>query len=139
MFKVLVTGTRNHTTGLMGDRVRYALGIVVCRLCPESGLLIYGGATGVDSTAKGYWDSLGPEYTTKCFPYKSEMGKAGGPVRNQEMVDFGADICLAFPAPGSRGTYDCASRAEEAGIPTFVITGTNITVLERAIYLTTGA
>jgi YspA, cpYpsA-related SLOG family len=46
-------------------------------------------------------------------------GKAAGPIRNQEMVNAGADVCLAFFQPGAanRGTRDCASRAERAGIP----------------------
>lgn len=48
-------------------------------------------------------------------------GKAAGPVRNQEMVDLGADLCLAFPLGASRGTRDCMRRAEAAGIPVRVI------------------
>lgn len=44
-------------------------------------------------------------------------GKAAGPLRNQEMVDLGADLCLAFLAPDSRGTKDCVRRASVAGIP----------------------
>lgn len=45
-------------------------------------------------------------------------GKAAGPRRNQEMVQRGADICVAFPMLGqSRGTADCMAKAEEHGIP----------------------
>lgn len=40
-----------------------------------------------------------------------------GHIRNQKMVDLGADICLAFPMPDSRGTVDCMRRARKAGIP----------------------
>jgi hypothetical protein len=43
---------------------------------------------------------------------------AAGPYRNQEMVDAGAAVCLAFILPGSRGTIDCVKRARAAGIPT---------------------
>lgn len=44
-----------------------------------------------------------------------------GHLRNQEMVDTGADICLAFPvgtkaSKRSRGTWDCMDRAKRAGI-----------------------
>lgn len=46
-------------------------------------------------------------------------GKAAGYIRNAEMVDAGADVCLAFFQHGAknRGTTDCVSRARAAGIP----------------------
>jgi hypothetical protein len=44
--------------------------------------------------------------------------RAAGPIRNQEMVDSGADECLAFIGVGSTGARDCARRAEAAGIRT---------------------
>lgn len=39
-----------------------------------------------------------------------------GHLRNQKMVDLGADICIAFPLKDSRGTWDCMKRAKKAGI-----------------------
>lgn len=50
--------------------------------------------------------------------YIDQLGKAGGPARNQEMVNRGADICLAFISPASRGARDCARRASRANIRT---------------------
>lgn len=47
-------------------------------------------------------------------------GKAAGPIRNQEMVDLGADLAVAYPLPDGRGTQDCIKRAVKAGIPTIV-------------------
>lgn len=44
-------------------------------------------------------------------------GKAAGPIRNQQMVDLGADVVLAFPLGESRGTRHCMAAAEKAGIP----------------------
>lgn len=46
-------------------------------------------------------------------------GKAAGGIRNQEMVDEQptCDVLVAAPDPNSSGTYDCARRAEAAGIP----------------------
>lgn len=43
--------------------------------------------------------------------------RGAGPKRNQHMVDLGANVCLAFPMPGGRGTQDCMRRARKAGIP----------------------
>lgn len=43
---------------------------------------------------------------------------AAGNYRNQDMVDLGADACLAFRMAGSRGTTHCGEAAERAGIPT---------------------
>lgn len=121
MFKLLVTGTRKDPDLLFHDRIKYALGIVAHKLCPEGGLLIHGDATGVDTAAAAYWSSMDAAFTCRAFEYPGESGKAGGPLRNQKMVDFGADLCLAFPLPESRGTYDCARRARAANIDTFIL------------------
>lgn len=47
-------------------------------------------------------------------------GVDGIPKRNQRMVNMGADLCLAFIGPGSRGSVDCMTRARIAGIPVLV-------------------
>lgn len=44
-------------------------------------------------------------------------GKSAGFIRNQQMVNAGADICLAFPLGRSPGTRHCMKAAERAGIP----------------------
>lgn len=69
------------------------------------------------------------ERAAKEFGFKSEPtpadwnthGKKAGSLRNQEMIDKGADICLAFPLPQSKGTWDCVRRAKAAGIRVVVI------------------
>lgn len=47
-------------------------------------------------------------------------GKAAGPMRNQQMVSLGADLCLAFPL-GGNGTADCMRKAKAAGIQVRVV------------------
>ena len=51
------------------------------------------------------------------LPEWDTYGKAAGPIRNQKMVDAGADLCLAFPMGASPGTRSCMAKAEAAGIP----------------------
>lgn len=53
----------------------------------------------------------------EAYPaYWDELGKSAGPIRNKYMVDLGADVCLAFPTPSSRGTISCMKLAQAAGI-----------------------
>lgn len=46
--------------------------------------------------------------------------KSAGHKRNYEMVQLGADICLAFHKGDSPGTASCIKMAEKAGIHTIV-------------------
>lgn len=125
MPRILITGSRNwtDTKTVFSEISRY-----ITQTCPMlvdgdghdvSDVVIVHGAcpTGAD------W--LAAEYAEVNFiraephPAKwSTYGRAAGPLRNQEMVDLGADVCLAFIRPESRGTIDCAKRAEAAGIET---------------------
>lgn len=53
-------------------------------------------------------------------PHPAERGPKGqilGPARNSHMVKAGADVCLAFPGPKSKGTWDCVQKAVDADIP----------------------
>ncbi|MFJ9771156.1 SLOG family protein [Kitasatospora sp. NPDC101157] len=114
-------------------RVEWALGVAFRAFRPI--VVVHGGClTGADKFAAEWadragitvdpfeadWDNCGPE----CRPGHrrrqrdgSEFCPAAGPRRNQAMVDAGARFVLAFLLPGSRGTEDCAQRAEAAGIP----------------------
>lgn len=68
------------------------------------------------------WASASPNATAEPHP-ASDFGDWPdcGPRRNRHMVRLGADMCLAFPTPQSRGTWDCVRKARRAGIPTRIV------------------
>lgn len=116
MKRILITGSR-----FWGDvhTIRRAILEHIGDLDPREVTIVHGNAAGADSLAA---------YVAECFVANEEAhpadwrtrDKAAGPIRNQKMVDLGADVCLAFPEEGSRGTWDCVKRAKEAGIPVHV-------------------
>ena len=76
--------------------------------------IITGGARGADTLAQQI--ALESRYGTETWRADwKRHGKGPGPIRNQQMLDAGADLVLAFP--GGRGTADMVRRAREAGVP----------------------
>lgn len=125
--RILVTGSRNLTDY---NKVVMAISaaletLYASRPDDKKIVVVHGGAKGADtlagdfvSQARAYLKNLG--YTIKEEIHKADwdnVGKYAGPIRNQRMVDCGADICVAFPEKDSKGTKDCIRRAQRAGIP----------------------
>lgn len=118
MKRVLVTGSRNWKGR---DAVFAALqehlggelhGVVVHGDCP----------TGADHMAQ-QWVDLQPGLVAERHPADwGAHGKAAGPIRNQQMVDLGADVVLAFPHLDSRGTTHCITAARRAGLSVVIYT-----------------
>jgi hypothetical protein len=76
-------------------------------------VLLEGGAPGADEECHGWAVSHGvvsESYSAQWALY----GKAAGPIRNQAMLDSGADLVIAFP--GGKGTRDMVRRAEAEGV-----------------------
>ena len=73
--------------------------------------VVHGGAAGVDQWAGKSAKTLG--FCVSVFPYRGDLGRAGGHVRNQEMVDT-AHACIHLT--GGAGTADCVRRATKAGL-----------------------
>jgi hypothetical protein len=116
--RVLVSGDRNWRCGALARRV-------VARLADRFGadlVVVSGTAEGVDTAFAAACDVRGVAHEPHAVHWH-EKGKRAGPVRNQEMVDAGADFCIAVhrSLAWSRGTKDCAKRALDAGIPVWLI------------------
>lgn len=122
-FRVLVTGSRHATTEQHSAVIRNELRLAIGHITGDqmnAGLvtLVHGAAPGVDTIAADIMRALPWPIRIVGYPAR-DFGRwpECGPRRNSHMVSLGADICLAFPMPGSRGTWDCARKAADAGIP----------------------
>lgn len=133
--RVLVTGSRDYADTF---RVRYEIRKAGARYLPSSIVVVHGACPeGADAIA----DEFAREHhlTVERHPAKwaewkrktpANRRNPAGMIRNQEMVDAGADVCLAFinpcrmrtcrskPEHGSHGASHCADLAEKAGIST---------------------
>ncbi len=122
-WRILITGSRDWTNV---ESIESALTVaresVILFLGTGTEIVIvHGAARGADRIS-GDWakamGSRGCKVVEEAHPADWAMlGKQAGPIRNQKMVDLGANMCLAFPLPSSRGTLHCMRIAREAGIP----------------------
>ena len=109
--RILVTGSRDWT-----DTETIYRALRDAKVESRSHVLVHGGARGADSIAAWLARSLDYEVEPHPADWRTH-GKAAGPIRNKEMVDLGADLCLAFPIGESNGTRGCMRLCEVAGIP----------------------
>lgn len=119
-YRVLVTGSR-HCSPREAEMIRE----VLQRVCAPAlragrpvrvvhGQCPYGGVDQVADEWAEQAEGVTPEPHPADFAFR---GKVAGPMRNSEMVAWGADIFLAFPGPMSVGTWDCVKKAAAAKIP----------------------
>lgn len=86
---------------------------------PATATLVHGAATGADSLCAQWWGDIQQRPIEPHPADWEQYGKAAGPLRNQEMVDSGLDLLVAFP--GGRGTADMTARCKHAGIPIITV------------------
>lgn len=126
--RLLVTGSRNWTDKIAVYKELYRFVSEHCQMDYDNQLIpidydtsdvviVHGDCpTGVDAIVDD-WAIVNWIDVERHPADWDKHGRAAGPIRNQEMVDLGADLCYAFLKGDSRGTKDCARRAEKAGIP----------------------
>lgn len=113
--RILITGSRTWT-----DKVTIARAIRQAWIDagkPFRVTVVHGGARGADYIAGVYAKRLNFDVEVHNAQWQS-FGKMAGYLRNREMVNAGADICLAFIKDESKGATMCAELAEKTGIPT---------------------
>lgn len=110
--RILVTGSRVWTDRLA---IRSALLEATAGTEPRNVTVVHGAARGADSLAADVARELGMRAEAHPADW-ARHGKAGGHIRNAEMVRCGAHLCLAWPLGESRGTRGAMKLAREAGI-----------------------
>lgn len=118
--KVLICGSRHFYDWRLLEDILYNFNKDEAN---DTGItsIVQGGASGADSLARQYarYNSI------LCETFEAEWdkyGKVAGPIRNQRMLDESRpDYCIAFRAPGSRGTADMIKKCEKSGVPVKII------------------
>jgi len=117
MNKVIISGDRNWDDDELRTKMRNVL-----RKVDNGTEIIHGGCKGVDKVA----GEIAKELSISCVVFSADWnkyGKAAGPVRNKQMLDYGAGIVIAFHKniSESKGTKDMMKQAEKRGIKVFLI------------------
>jgi hypothetical protein len=111
-YRILVTGSRSWTDR---SQLAFQLGMEIGHAKQEV-IVVHGDCPdGADRIARDLCSAYGVEQ--EKHPAKwADNGKAAGFIRNAEMVDAGADVCLAFIADESPGATHCSRLAANEGI-----------------------
>lgn len=118
VYRILITGSRTWDDE---DTIREAIGAIVAVQGPENVVVVHGACPqGADHIADRIAGSWGGGMTVERHPAdwrpNGRLDFGAGYRRNADMVNLGADVCLAFIRDGSKGATHCADLAERAGI-----------------------
>lgn len=134
--RILFTASRHLTVAKHKRLVAYAISSALAEPYLPAGILVAderlgkrmlwgqitfvnGGGRGGDQIGAGIARAWGMTVETHVAKW-GEHGRRAGPLRNQAMVELGADVCVALPQGQSPGTRHCAALADRAGIPVLV-------------------
>lgn len=113
--RILITGTRDPEV-VTNLRLQDIVCGVLRRYVHADDTIVHGACpTGVDAIA-----AQTPWARIESHPADWSQGYKAGPLRNQEMVDSGIDLVLAFPKGKSPGTRGTIRMAEKAGLKVIV-------------------
>lgn len=132
--RVLVTGSRDwpdqELVWTVLDELldKHGAIVVVHGACP----------TGADDQADDWAGTRELDgYPVKAEPHKADWKgprkRGAGFARNAEMVNLGADLCLAFIHNESNGATHCSDLAKKAGIETRIFRSSSMTQLARRV------
>lgn len=110
--RILVTGSRDWP-----DVDMVEIGLITAATRADDDITLVSGAcpTGADAQAERF--ALGWGWTVEQHPADwAQYGLRAGYLRNAEMVDAGADVCVAFIKHNSRGASMTLQLAQRAGI-----------------------
>lgn len=122
--RVIVAGTRSFTDyALAREKLdRIILGLQEDFPCKRI-VIITGDANGADQSGNRYAYDRG--YTLRKFPAEwRKYGRAAGPIRNAQMMDFAKEthpVLVAFWDGKSRGTKNMIDTAKREGASVYVI------------------
>jgi len=117
--RLLITGSQ---TWVDEERIRHILGGLGFN--PAATTLVSGGCPkGADMMCENAALDLGWHVELHHADW-TRFGKRAGYIRNAEMVNLGADMCLAFIMNNSPGASMTAELAENAGIKTYIFADT---------------
>jgi YspA, cpYpsA-related SLOG family len=116
--RILITGDRHWRCGELAEQI-------VNRLLARYGsdlTIVHGGAPGADNAFSKACEKLGVTAEPQLADWRGR-GNIARPERNQEMVEAGADLCVALhrSSETSRGTKDCVRQALAVGIPVWLV------------------
>jgi hypothetical protein len=125
--RVIVTGSRNWV-GQWGINKIYEVLDSVLNMADtmEQGFELIHGAcpTGADEIANSWAQvsEVADKVMITTWPAQWDIyGKPAGPVRNEQMMAAGGDLCVVFLRNNSSGTLDAIGKARRRGIWTVVI------------------
>jgi len=125
MPRIMVTG---HLQFANTDALVYLFQQYRERFAGSETVFVHGNARGADTLSARVAGEIIPDITFDVHPpLWDQFGRGAGPIRNQQMVDTGPTLAIAFAWDGEfdRGTCDTMRRIESAGIPMIRVNANN--------------